>query len=179
MGAIRTFHQPLRQRQAEALQPFFTVLFPVAFSQGTEDRYETNGAARLVCGSESGIVATMEARTVVERNRASPGQACWFDSWRVVIDKGRHAGRSAAITRGIDVGGARRNFPGADQRRVHPANRPYTQTRTVDGQPRNSPLWRRAHLSHCRGRHARLSSHAAPEAVSARHLTDAPETRRE
>lgn len=74
------------------------------------DRDDTHGASGLVCGPESGIVASMEAGAVVERDRSGTRQARRIDSWRGVIERGIHSSRSEAVALGTDAGGTRRDF---------------------------------------------------------------------
>ena len=73
-------------------------------------RHGTHGASGLVCGQESGPVASIETGTVVARDRRGTRQARGLDPWRRVVERWVHSCRSEAVALGADAGGARRDF---------------------------------------------------------------------
>ena len=64
------------------------------------DRHGTHGASGLICGPESGPVASVETGAVVERDRPGTRQARWIDSWRVDIERRVYSSRSEAVALG-------------------------------------------------------------------------------
>ena len=61
------------------------------------DRDGTDGASGLVCGPESGPVATVETGAVVKRDRSDPRQARRIDLWCAVRERWIHASSSHAV----------------------------------------------------------------------------------
>ncbi len=105
------------------------------------DLYE-DGTSGVVCGPESGFVATMETGAVIERDRPSPRQTRGFDSWPGVLEWRIHSSRSAAGALGADPGRMRRDFAWSGNGVLDPADRGHAWASAVDHQPGNpSPWW--------------------------------------
>jgi len=99
------------------------------------DRHGTHGASGLVCGPESGPVASVETGAVVERDRSGTRQARRINSWRAVLERGVHSSRSQAVALGTDAGGARRNFAWHGDGFFNPTDRGHARSSAVDRQP--------------------------------------------
>ena len=99
------------------------------------DRHGTYGASGLVCGPESGIVASMETGTVLKRDRPGTRQARRIDSRRAVLERRIHSSRSQAVALGADTGRARRNFAWPGNGCFNPADRRHAWSSAVDCQP--------------------------------------------
>ncbi len=105
------------------------------------DRDGIYGTSGLVRGPESGSVAAVETRAVIERDRPGTRQTRGLDSWRGILERRIHSSRSEPVALGADSGRARRNFAWHGNGFFNPADRGPARSSAVDHQPGNPPPW--------------------------------------
>jgi transposase len=105
------------------------------------DRDGIYGTSGLVRGPESGSVAAVETRAVIERDRPGTRQTRGLDSWRGILERRIHSSRSEPVALGADIGRARRNFAWHGNGFFNPADRGPARSSAVDHQPGNPPPW--------------------------------------
>src|SRR5512139_4106448 len=101
------------------------------------DRHGTDGAFGLIRGPESGTLAAMEARAIIERDRSGPRQTRRINSWGGVLERRIHSAPSAAVAVGADLGGTRRDFSRPGHGVLDSADRRSAWASAVDHQSGN------------------------------------------